>query len=260
MDKKITGSFFSRGVFVTGTDTAIGKTIVAAALAAWWHSRGIDVGVAKPVASGGRRVDGRLISEDAMLLQRAAGVDDPLSLINPVCPAGWAAPWVSARAEGKTIRIAPALAAYRTLRRRHERMIVEGAGGLLVPLTRRYLVADLARDIGLPLLIVARPGLGTINHTLLTIEAARRRGLAIAGVVFNEYERPAAGSRRSLSWRTNPDVLATLGRVRILATLLFDSGVDARRGLLGQLPQQLGRQMERRTLIYRRAHATLGAN
>ena len=236
---------FTRGVFVTGTDTAIGKTVVAAALAAWWRSRGIDVGVAKPVASGGRRVDGRLISEDAMLLRQAAGVDDSLPLINPVCPAGWAAPWVSARAEGKSIRIASALTAYRTLRRRHARMIVEGADGLLVPLTRLYMVADLARDIGLPLIIVARPGLGIINHTLLTIETARRRGLPIAGVIFNEYASATSAERRGLAWRTNPDVIATLGRVRILATLRFDPQVNVRRGSLGGLPQSLGRQLAR---------------
>lgn len=249
MVKKITRSFFSRGVFVTGTDTAIGKTVVAAALAAWWRSQEIDVGVAKPVAAGGRRIGGRLISEDAILLARAAGVDDPLPLINPVCPAGWAAPWVSAQAEGKSVRVASALAAYRALARRHARMIVEGAGGLLVPLTRRYLVIDLARDIGLPLLIVAHPGLGTINHTLLTIDAARRRGLPIAGVVFNEYEQPAAGSHNGLAWRTNPAVIETLGCARILATLRFDPQVNVRRASLGRLPQALGRQLGQRSRL-----------
>ncbi len=233
----------TRGVFVTGTDTAIGKTVVAAALASWWRSQGIDVGVAKPIAAGGRLVNGRRVSEDAILLRRAAGVEDPLALINPICPAAWAAPWVAAQAGRSVLCLSTALAAYRTLRRRHQRMIVEGAGGLLVPLTRRSLVADLARDIGLPMVIVSRPGLGTINHTLLTIEAARRRGLAIAGVVLNEYAPASSATRRSLAWRTNPRVIATLGRVRILASLPFDAGVNARRGRLGTLPQRLGQQL-----------------
>ncbi len=122
-------------------------------------------------------------------------------------------------------------------------MVVEGAGGLLVPITRRYLVADLARDIGLPLLIVARPGLGTINHTLLTLAEARRRKLPIAGVVFNEYAQVSAAERRGLAWRTNPSVIAAFGRVRILASLPFDPRVDVRRSRLGRLPRLLGQHI-----------------
>ena len=161
-----------RGFFVTATDTGVGKTFVTAALATALRARGRDVAVFKPVQSGATAEDP---SGDAVLL----GADCVYAFAAPL------APLVAARAEGRTIELEPILARARELVREHELLLVEGAGGLLVPLAEDLDLADLALALGLPLVIVARAGLGTVNHTLLTIEAARARGLELAGVVLN---------------------------------------------------------------------------
>lgn len=161
-----------RGFFVTATDTGVGKTFITTALAAALRARDRDVAVFKPVQSGAAADDP---SGDAALL----GADCVYAFAAPL------APLVAARAEGRTIELEPILARARELAREHELLLVEGAGGLLVPLAEDLDLADLAVALGLPLVIVARAGLGTVNHTLLTIEAARARGLELAGVVLN---------------------------------------------------------------------------
>src|SRR5262247_1970348 len=153
-----------RSFLVTGTDTGVGKTLVAGGIAAALARRGIDVGVMKPFATGAIRVGGRLVSEDAQFLKKAAGVDDPLDLINPSCLQPPLAPAMAARIAKKPIDLDKVWAAWRTLKARHSTMIVEGVGGLLVPLVTGFTVADLARRWNLPLVIVTRPTLGTINH------------------------------------------------------------------------------------------------
>ena len=176
----------SRGIFITGTDTGVGKTIVAASLARLLKMRGLNVGVMKPVTSGCREEDGRLISDDALLLCQAAGVtycDDvaPYLLREPVAPAE------AAKLDGTRIDFAHIGDAYDRLTVQYDFMIVEGAGGLMVPLSGGLLVADLIRQLELPLLVVARPNLGTINHTVLTCFAARQMELKVAGVIINNY-------------------------------------------------------------------------
>jgi len=161
-----------RGYFVTATDTAVGKTVVTAGLASSLRARGLDVAVFKPVQSGALADDP---AGDAALL----GAECVYSFAAPL------APLVAARYEGETIELEPVLARARKLAGEHELLLVEGAGGLLVPLAPGLDLADLAVALGLPLIVVARAGLGTVNHTLLTIEAARTRGLSVAGIVLN---------------------------------------------------------------------------
>jgi len=170
-----------RGLFVTGTDTGVGKTLVACALVRGLRARGLDVGVMKPVETGVG--DGGPL--DARALREAAGVHDPLELVCPFALALPAAPTVAAAAEGRAIDLDAIRRAFATLAARHECMVVEGAGGLLVPLVGVASMADLAGELGLPLLVVARASLGTINHTLLTLEIARARALRLAGVVIS---------------------------------------------------------------------------
>jgi dethiobiotin synthetase len=174
----------ARGIFITGTDTGVGKTIVAATLARLLRMNGVSVGVMKPVTSGCRTDEGGLISDDALLLTRAAGVDytehvAPYCLREPLAPAD------AARRDGVRIDFSVIKAAYAELTRQFDYVIVEGAGGLMVPLAGGLLIADLARELELPLLVVARPGLGTINHTVLTCYAAQQLGLQVAGVIVN---------------------------------------------------------------------------
>lgn len=198
-----------RGVFVTATDTGVGKTVVAGMLVRQLRAQGYSVGVMKPVASGGR--------SDARYLKRVAGVDDPLPLINPICLSKPLAPLVAAQREKRKINLVRIWSAYRELRSKYDFIVVEGIGGLLVPVTSRMRIVDIARRFALPVIIVARPGLGTINHTLLTIDYLRKIGLPIAGVVLN-YARPY---RRGLAERTNPAVIEKLGRVKILGIVPY---------------------------------------
>ena len=171
----------ARGVFVTGTDTGVGKTLVACALVRGLRSLGLDVGVMKPVETG----VGAAGPRDALALREAAAVDDPLELVCPFALALPAAPTVAAAAEGRAIDLGTIRRAFETLASRHGCVVAEGAGGLLVPVADGASMADLARELGLPLLVVARASLGTINHTFLTLEAARTRGLRVAGVVIS---------------------------------------------------------------------------
>jgi len=190
------GCIMTQGIFVTGTDTGVGKTIVAATLAYLLRMKGLKVGVMKPVTSGCREEDGRLVSDDALLLCRAAGVscsDDvaPYLLREPLAPAE------AAKLDGVSIDFSHIRACYERLCAGHDFVIVEGAGGLMVPLAGGLLVADLARALALPLLVVARPNLGTINHTVLTCFSAQQMGLGVAGVIINNYPDAPGLAERS---------------------------------------------------------------
>ena len=184
-----------RGLFITGTDTGVGKTFVSCDLARGLRAAGVDVGVMKPIETG-VPAEG---PEDARALRLAAGVDDPLDLICPIRFLLPASPEAAARAEGQTVSLASIHDAFDSLARRHRFMLVEGAGGILVPIDAHTDMADLARRLDLPLLLVARAGLGTVNHTRLTLEAAEARGLEVFGVVISHSaaEEPE-GERRNL--------------------------------------------------------------
>lgn len=179
----------STGLFITGTDTGVGKTIVTATLARILRLRGVKVGVMKPVTSGCVERNGELISEDAELLAWAAGVecdDDvaPYRLREPLAPVE------AAKLEGVKIDFARIADCYQRLATRHDFMLVEGAGGLMVPLNGGLLIADLVNHLKLPLAVVARPDLGTINHSVLTCYAAGQMDIEVKGVFVNRF--PAA--------------------------------------------------------------------
>lgn len=203
------------GVFITGTDTGVGKTYVASALATELRKANIAIGVMKPAETGCRMRAGKLYPKDAMKLMNASGVHDRLDLINPYRFRKPLAPGVAALLEGKNIEPATILNAFNILQRRHAYMIVEGAGGIMVPLSENYLFLDLAHAMKLPVLIVARPGLGTINHTLLTIHALSRKKVPIAGIVVNY----AAQQERGLAEQTSPSIIQDISGVPVLGTI-----------------------------------------
>jgi dethiobiotin synthetase len=165
------------GIFVTGTDTEVGKTVVAGALAAAFRAAGRRVGVMKPVSSGG--------SNDGQFLARCAGVELDADLMNPVRLREPLCPLEAARLEGREIDLSRIVAAYRHLEDRFDVVVVEGVGGLMVPLTRDSLVTDLIVRLDLPAIVVAAARLGTINHTLLTLRCAQEYGIDIIGVIVN---------------------------------------------------------------------------
>jgi len=174
----------AKGIFITGTDTEVGKTVISAALLMALRQRGVDVGYLKPVASGGLEENGRLVSPDLVFVREVAGLTDPPESSNPLCLRHALAPLVAARLEGVHISVAKVRALLHATLERHQFTIVEGVGGVMVPLTSRLILLDLMADLELPVLVAARPGLGTINHTLLTIGAVRDRGLKVVGFVF----------------------------------------------------------------------------
>jgi dethiobiotin synthetase len=169
------------GLFIVGTDTGVGKTVIACALLHYLRDKGVNVGAFKPVESGGRQ-------DSAMLLQ-ASGADDSIELVNPYSFRAPISPHQAAEEEGRAIDIAVILDAFDNLKERHDFIVAEGAGGLLVPLGPGYLIADLVGELGLPLLVVARGAVGTINHTLLTVKHAESLGLEVAGIIINN-EKP----------------------------------------------------------------------
>lgn len=212
-----------KGIFITGTDTGVGKTLVAAAIANLLRSIGIDVGVMKPVATGGRRVSDQLVSDDALMIKGAAHSKDEYSLVNPVCLPSMMAPVVASKVDRLHVDWGVIWSAYKTLRERHKHLIVEGIGGLLVPITDNMCVADMARKMKLPILIVSRPTLGTINHTLLTIEAARRRKLKIKGIIFNSTQM---GSGTLLA-ETNKSEIEKHSGVPVIASIPYMRSVTS---------------------------------
>lgn len=200
-----------RGLFVTGTGTEVGKTIVASAIAAALAERGERVAVFKPAVTGldepgAELPDHELLRASACSAQAREDVA-PYRFGPPVSP--------HLAAEQAGVRIEPGLLAARARRAcaGADVLVVEGVGGLLVPLTPDYLVRDLARELGLPLIVVALPGLGTINHSLMTIESARSAGLEVRGVVLTPWPPEPAAIERS-----NRDTIAALSGVPV-ATL-----------------------------------------
>lgn len=197
-----------RGLFVTGTGTGVGKTVLAAAILAALRARGSDVTALKPVITGLDRAADADWPPDHVLLAQAAGCAP--DQVAPVRYGPAVSPHLAAELTGRTLRPGELLSAARAAAQDADAVIVEGVGGLLVPLTNDYDVRRLALDLGLPLLVAAPPGLGTINHTLLTLEAARGTGLQIAGVVLTPW--PAAPTEIE---RSNRETIERSGGVPV---------------------------------------------
>jgi dethiobiotin synthetase len=190
------------GLFITGTDTGVGKTVIAAAICDWFRQRNIPVGVCKIAATGCEKRREGLVSTDAEYLAHWADSRHPLDVI---CPQRWLEP------------LAPAVAAERaksphTLQETSRVLVVEGVGGIRVPMDAKHTVLDVARWLGLPAVVVARPGLGTINHTLLTVDALRSAGVPVAGVVINRHPTDTTDT----ATETNPRAIEKWGKVKVL--------------------------------------------
>lgn len=198
----------SKAIFITATDTGVGKTVAAFVLGVLLKKQGLDVGVMKPVQCAGT---------DARFLKKALGLQDGLEVINPFYAPEPLSPHLAfqrSKIKFDKRRVQDCL---KVLRSRHDIVLVEGAGGLMVPLAKGYYNADLIADLKAEVIIVARPGLGTINHTLLTINEARRRGWRVKGVIFCQ----AKPGKRGLPERTNPQEIEKLSGVRTLGVIPY---------------------------------------
>lgn len=196
------------GFFVTGTDTGVGKTIISCGLAAVLKEKKVDVGVFKPLLSG---ISRNHPESDTSLLKQMSQTSLSYEDITPFAFKEPLAPYVAAKLEGKVVDIEDVLRCWERIRERHEYFIVEGAGGISVPLGENFLVSDLIKALQLPIVIVARPNLGTVNHIFLTVQYAKSMGLTIAGIVINGIsDHPDSAEK------TNPKLIEELCDVPIL--------------------------------------------
>ena len=224
--KSLFGSKLPKGLFIVGTDTGVGKTVITAALAMALRSKGVDVGVMKPVSTGCKR------PLDALFLKKAAQVDDPLDWINPVHLIPPLAPWVASRLTDRKISLRKIRQAYRQLQAKHSFLLVEGTGGLLVPITSSFTILDLAKEFGLPVVVVARAGLGTLNHTGLTLKALREAKLEVAGVFMNGF--PPL-KKQTIAERTNPGVIKYIYKVGWIMKVPWEPTISVENGILGNI-------------------------
>jgi dethiobiotin synthetase len=201
------------GLLITGTDTGIGKTVIAGAIAAWFRKQGSRVGVLKPAASGCVKRREGIVSEDAEFLAHCADAAQPLDVIAPQRFIEPLAPAVAAQRAGVTLDWSAIQRSIDSIERASDVLIVEGVGGIMVPMDPKHTMLDVAAWLKLPAVIVARPALGTINHTILTVDALRRRDVAVAGVVINRY--PAENA--NVAEETNPRAIESWGKVPVLA-------------------------------------------
>jgi dethiobiotin synthetase len=199
----------SRGCFITGTDTGVGKTVVTAALAAGLREQGLHVGVMKPVETGCSWEGNTLLPHDALFVRAISGCQAPLDVIAPYRFARPVAPALAAHLAGVTISIELLRSCYQLLLAEYDIVLVEGAGGLLAPLTNHLSMHDLAIEFDLPLLVVTRNVLGAINHTSLTVRVARERS-KVLGVVLNHTQLP---NPDDLAVQTNGAALRRWGQI-----------------------------------------------
>lgn len=198
----------SHSIFITATDTGIGKTITTFVLAALLKKRGINAGIMKPVQCGGN---------DAAFLKSSLKLKDSLRDINPYFAPEPLSPHLAFKRQKKCIDPQKIIEVHQKLQKKYELLLIEGAGGLLVPLNDRYFVADLIRDLNAEVIIVSRLGLGTINHTLLTVEQARVKGIKVKGIIFCQNKKGKSG----IPEKTNPKAIEQLCGAVVLGTIPY---------------------------------------
>ena len=226
------------GLFITGTDTGVGKTVAAGILLVALQGAGLRVAVLKPVETGCPLREGRCWPADAAYLRAVGSLPESLEAIVPYAFSLPAAPLAAAREAGVVIALDRIAEAYEAMRAHADCVLVEGAGGLLVPLGERVQFPDVARRLGTPVAVVARTALGTLNHTQLTVHAAQRAGLDVVGVVLNDGPtRPSAAEEENLV------LLGALLPVPILGRVPPLSGRPPERAALAAAGAHL--QMER---------------
>ncbi|HVX03305.1 MAG TPA: dethiobiotin synthase [Nitrososphaera sp.] len=203
------------GVFVTGTDTGVGKTAVAAGLAWLLKKKGVDVVAMKPFATGSKHFSKKFKSEDTAMLAEATGAVEPDGELNPVFFKVPASPLMAAQIlQASPPDVHGALFPLKKLAIKHQFVVVEGIGGLMVPLTEREFLADFMRLAGLPVVIVTHPRLGTLNHTLLTVRVCRDFGLDILGIIVNMMP-----NKPDVVEKNAPHIMQQVARVPVLAVL-----------------------------------------
>lgn len=221
--KRYPHDYVPRGVFITATDTGVGKTLVTSALAMCLAQRGIDVGVMKPIETG--VAPSAKTHSDGARLQRAARSHDPMTEISPYIFRLPVAPLSAARAEGKTVHMATILRAFHLLCQKHQLMIVEGVGGTYVPITQLLTTTDIIYRMKLSAIVVGQSGLGGINHALLTLHALRQRKIPIMALVLNRTQ-PLQRKIAHVQEQSTVRLLRLLAGVPVIGPLPYSPSVN----------------------------------
>jgi len=219
----------AKGIFITGTDTGVGKTVIAAGIIRALRRQGVKAGGMKPVETGCIDEGGTLVAKDGRLLREIAEMDEPATVVTPVRFLYPLAPMVAAELEGRSIDLEAVMQAYSMLITKYDFLVVEGAGGIMVPLkdsggsissglsSPAFFISDLIKSLDLPVIVVAGAGLGAINHTLLTVAHAIGKGIEVLGVIINS-SGPAGNTPAE---QTNPGILQRICPVPILGVVPY---------------------------------------
>jgi len=207
----------AQGFFITGTDTGVGKTVTTACLLSLYRKHRLNVGVMKPIETGVDPECSSSANSDAKFLLEICQSSDPLSQVSPVRLKTPASPYQAAKMENRAIDMDRIFNSFHQLSDKYDNLLVEGIGGLLVPLQPDYLVCDLIRDLGLPLLVVGKNTLGTLNHTLLTLRVAEQAGIPVKGVILNRTE---AGGKDAIE-SGHADIITEFSGIPVLGEIPF---------------------------------------
>lgn len=219
-------------LFIAGTDTDVGKTIITAGLARWLSNNKINVGVMKPFAAGEQQKSG-FLSSDSEILAKAARVSDPESLINPQFYPIPASPFTAKQNLDVDVDIKLVLESFEELKQIHDVLLVEGMGGIMTPIESNYFVTDLIKDMGLETIIITRSKIGTINHTLMTNKLAEMSELKVKGIVINNFDAEGyvvSELKRDLELLINVPVLGSIPKLNNLdveyVAKVLDENID----------------------------------
>lgn len=180
----------SKGIFIIGTDTDVGKTFVTAGITYALRKNCYNACSFKSVQSGGILEENKIISGDTQFVKNICEIDEDYNIMNPYCLKEAVSPHLAAKMEGVSIKVDKIIDSYKNLEKKYDYIIAEGSGGIVVPIIdNKYFIYDLIKDLNLPVVIVAGSGVGTINHTILTVNFAKEKGLDIKGIIINGYTK-----------------------------------------------------------------------
>ena len=205
-----------KSLFITGTDTDVGKTVISAGLSRAISDQGIDIGVMKPFAAAELQSSSDFQSEDTEILAKAARVSDSEDLLNPQFFPIPASPYTASKTLDMNVDVETVLEKFEELKKLHDMMLVEGMGGIMTPLLENYFVADLIRDMNLQTIIVIRSKIGTVNHTLLTSKICKDYNLPVKGIIINNFDSegyPVQELKRDIEQLTKHKVLGVIPRL-----------------------------------------------
>ena len=220
-----------KSLFITGTDTDVGKTYIATGLAVSFRKMGIDVGVMKPFAAGRAQKKGYK-SEDIVILSRAAKACDPEKLVNPQFFKIPASPYTAWKTLKTKPKISTILSSFKKLTKLHDMILVEGMGGIMTPILKNYYITNLIKEMKIPTVIVTRSKIGTVNHTIMTVKMCEKYKIPVKGIIINNFENgyPIPELKRDLQNLTGIKVLGSIPFIKNMSDAslyrIFKKNID----------------------------------